>query len=84
MTTTTAVENVNRYILMLENGNATEAARSRCYRSLGHLKAVANYMHYGHYAEWGKQEDRYKQEEAEHGADITTMRAMLTRKRATI
>ena len=83
MTTETAVHNVERYVLMLENGNATEKARSRYYKSIGHLCDVANYMKYGNYAEWGKLEDQYKQDEAEHGADITTMRAMLTRRKGT-
>lgn len=79
MTTETAVANVERYIMMLENGNATNAAQTRAMRAIGYLKSNANYMKYGHYVEWGKQEDKYKQEEAEHGPDITPMSQVLRR-----
>jgi hypothetical protein len=79
MSTYTAVENVERYVMMLEKGIATKAARHRYYRALGYLKTNANYMKYGNYDAWGKREDEYKQYEAEHGADITPISQVLRR-----
>ena len=79
MTTETAITNVEHYIMMLEKGNATKAARNRAWRAMGYLKSNANYMKYGHYVEWGAQEDKYKQEELEHGADITPFSQVLRR-----
>ena len=84
MTTNTAVANVERYVMMLEKGAATKAARTRYYRAMGYLHENANYMHYGKYAEYGLREEKYKREEAENGADITPMSEVLKRRRASI
>ena len=80
MTTDTAVHNIERYVLMLERGASTKAARKRYNMAMGHMKEVANYMFYGHYAEWGILEDMKKREEEKTGADLTSMMEVVKRR----
>lgn len=77
MTTDTAVHNIERYVMMLESGQPTKASRERYNYAMGHLKTLANYMHFGNYDSWGKHEDYCKAHEEERGADITPLSEVL-------
>lgn len=73
MTTQTAVNNVERYVMMLESGCPTRKAKERYEYAIGHLKMNANYMQYGHYEGWSHEEEKQKEIEREKGANLTPM-----------